>query len=277
MPSIKTMASVLILAAAIAACEAAEQSVAPRLDPQLIVNGEPTGSNLYSAVGALYYDFSGNGRIEGDELICTGSLISSTVFLTAAHCVEFLPEGSQLYVSFDDTAFPRVSGVIAATGYAYDPQYGHDSGDYHDIAVVFLNAKDTRGITPLNLPEAGALDELSAKGELSKTLFVNVGYGYNATYKGMPRFSFDGVRKYSYSEFMGLTRAHLGLLMQTSATGEGGDCYGDSGGPKFIEGDDTTIYAIVITGDMNCRATSWDYRLDTEEARAFLGQYVTLP
>jgi hypothetical protein len=67
------------------------------------------------------------------------------------------------------------------------------------------------------------------------------------------------------------------LLMQNSATGEGGDCYGDSGGPKFIKGDNSTIYAIVITGDVYCRATTWDYRVDTPNARAFLGQFVTLP
>jgi len=26
-----------------------------------------------------------------------------------------------------------------------------------------------------------------------------------------------------------------------------------------------------------CRATSWDYRLDTQSARDFLGQFVALP
>ena len=277
MPFIKKTASVLMLVAAAAACDNT-QPLAPEADqPQAIVNGEPTGSNLYSSVGALYADLNSDGKITGDELICTGSLISSTVFLTAAHCVEFMPAGSQLYVSFDDTPFPKLSGVIAATGYAYDPGYAHDSGDYHDLAVVFLNAKDTRGMTIYSLPTLNELDQLAAKGGLTNTMFVNVGYGYDATQKGQPGFSWDGVRKYSLSEFMGLTSAHLGLLMNNSATGEGGDCYGDSGGPKFIEGDHTTIYAIVVTGDVYCRATSWDNRLDTESARAFLGQYVTLP
>jgi hypothetical protein len=106
---------------------------------------------------------------------------------------------------------------------------------------------------------------------------VNVGYGVSATRTGVPGFGFDGKRSYSLSEFMGLQPTWLGLLMNTSATGEGGDCYGDSGGPKFIQGDATTIYATVTTGDMNCRATTWDWRLDTPEARGFLGQYVRLP
>ena len=270
-------AGLLMLAAAISACDTPDQATAPQLTPQFIVNGEPTGSRLYENVGALYYDFNRNGRVDGDDLVCTGSLISSTVFLTAAHCVEFLPAGSQLYVSFDDEAFPRPSNPIASTGYAWDPGYAHDSGDYHDIAVVLLPANSTRGLTPVKLPTAGKLDALAAQGALAKTLFVNVGYGYDASAAGPMAFTFDGVRKWSKSEFMGLTQAHLGLLMNSNATGEGGDCYGDSGGPKFIDGDRSTIYAIVITGDVPCRATTWDYRLDTPAARAFLGNYVTLP
>jgi len=37
------------------------------------------------------------------------------------------------------------------------------------------------------------------------------------------------------------------------------------------------VAAITITGDAMCRATNVDYRLDTASARAFLGQYVSLP
>jgi hypothetical protein len=32
-----------------------------------------------------------------------------------------------------------------------------------------------------------------------------------------------------------------------------------------------------VTGDTVCRATDKTYRLDTASARAFLGNYVTLP
>lgn len=277
MPSMKIAASICLLVA-LGACESAQPPLAPQFEsPQFIVNGEPTGSERYSSVGALYFDFNGSSRIEGDELICTGSLISPTVFLTAAHCVEFLPARAQVYVSFDDTAFPGPSGLIRATGFAFDPGYGRDSGDYRDIAVVLLPANSTRGMTPLQLPKAGALDALAARGALSKTLFLNVGYGFDASSTGIPSFTFDGVRKFSYSEFMGLTQTRLGLLMQTNATGEGGDCYGDSGGPKLIKGEETVVYAIVVTGDVWCRATSWDYRTDTPNARAFLGEFVKLP
>jgi hypothetical protein len=37
------------------------------------------------------------------------------------------------------------------------------------------------------------------------------------------------------------------------------------------------IAGITVTGDALCKSTNVIYRLDTESARAFLGQYVTLP
>ena len=76
---------------------------------------------------------------------------------------------------------------------------------------------------------------------------------------------------------MGLQPTWLGLLMNNSATGLGGDCYGDSGGPKLLKSNPTIVLATVTTGDYNCRATTWDWRTDTPEARGFLGKYVPLP
>ncbi len=60
------------------------------------------------------------------------------------------------------------------------------------------------------------------------------------------------------------------------ALGDGGTCYGDSGGPNFL-GSTTVLAATTITGDAVCRATNVIYRLDTPAARTFLARYVTLP
>jgi hypothetical protein len=243
-----------------------------------IQGGSPTGS-AYASVGALLFDYDRNGRIDGDDEWCTGSLVAPDVFLTAAHCVvtPYTPAGSQFHVSFAPDLYAKSMRSIAATHYVWDPAYGHDQANLHDLALVFLPAGSTRGMTPLRLPRAGALDAMAAQGALSKAMFVNVGYGVSANRVGVPAYGFDGVRKSSKSEFMGLQPTWLGLLMNAAATGEGGDCYGDSGGPKFLDGDATTVYATVTTGDYVCRATTWDWRLDTPDARGFLGQYLTLP
>jgi secreted trypsin-like serine protease len=244
--------------------------------PNAIYGGDPTGASQFASVGALLYDFDGNGVINGDDEDCTGSLISPTVFLTAAHCVEFFPASAQLYVSFAPDLYAGSIKVIAASGFTYDPGYGHDNADLHDMAVIFLPAKATKGMATYNLPTAGYLDALAAKGALSKATFYNVGYGTANTATGVPGYPYDGIRKESVAQFSALEPDWLQLLMNTSATGTGGDCYGDSGGPKFLTSDPTTIVATVTTGDAVCRATTKDYRLDTPTARAFLGQFVAL-
>ncbi|MFZ0534343.1 MAG: hypothetical protein WAM09_14295 [Anaerolineales bacterium] len=61
------------------------------------------------------------------------------------------------------------------------------------------------------------------------------------------------------------------------ATGNGGTCYGDSGGPHFIhiDGLETNIVAsITVTGDAQCKASDKTYRIDTESALSFLAEYL---
>jgi hypothetical protein len=270
-----------LAAAAVVGCSdypTTEPMLTPDAAPHRIVNGTPTG-NSFGSVGALMFDYYGNG-LSGDDEVCTGSLISPTVFLTAAHCVadvSFTPPGSQFYVSFAPDLYSKSAKFIKATGYTYDPQYGHDQANLHDLAVIFLPASATKGMQIYRLPTRGELDALAAKGALASAIFINVGYGTSASRIGIPSFGYDGQRSMSESEFMGLQPYWLGLLMNTSATGLGGDCYGDSGGPKFLKTHPGVVYATVTTGDYNCRATTWDYRTDTDDARAFLGQFVALP
>jgi len=76
-----------------------------------------------------------------------------------------------------------------------------------------------------------------------------------------------------------LNRAWLRISMNP-ARRDGGTCYGDSGGPNFLgagAGETNIVADTAMTGDSMCRATNVDYRMDTASARAFLGQYVTLP
>jgi hypothetical protein len=82
---------------------------------------------------------------------------------------------------------------------------------------------------------------------------------------------------FSFSSFNALSPAFL-RLSQNPATGDGGTCFGDSGGPNFMMVDGRRILAaITITGDAVCRATNVTYRLDIPSARDFLAPHVTLP
>lgn len=271
-----TLTAAALLALGATACTEPPSAISA-VGPSFIISGEPTGDNRFTNVGALLFDFDDNGVITGDDALCSGSLVSPTVFLTAAHCVEFFEPGAQLYVSFNADLFDHPLKVIAAKEFHFDPLFGHDNGDLHDLGVVILPAGKTKGIQPLELPRRGLLDNLAAQGGLNGQIFVNVGYGVDATQRGVPGFTFDGVRKTSNSLFQALEPAWLWLSMNQNRTGEGGDCFGDSGSPKFFEGNTNLIVATVTTGDRFCRATSRDYRLDTEAARTFLGQFVALP
>jgi hypothetical protein len=274
---VRSAATLGLFAIFAVACTDPPTALAPKT-PSFIVNGQPTG-NAFPSVGALLFDYDRNGIINGDDEFCTGTLISPTVFLSAGHCIvtPWTTASSQWYVSFAPDLYAKSIKVIKATGAVVDPLYGHDQANLHDLSVVFLPAGSTKGMTPLDLPTAGYLDQLKAAGQIDSEIFLNVGYGTSATQTGIPGFPFDGVRKVSESEFMGLQPTWLGLLMNNSATGLGGDCYGDSGGPKLLKSNPTIVLATVTTGDYNCRATSWDWRTDTPEARGFLGKYVRLP
>ena len=227
-----------------------------------ITNGTLDG-NAHPNVGGLV---SPTQYSDGTWLYCSGTLISPTVFLTAAHCAE---DGERVGVTFD-TDYVEGDKVYFGT-FEADPAYNQAQSDTHDIAVVVFD-KAIRKIAPATLPTEGSLSSL----EGSQT-FVPVGYGaYEVTSgPGGHSFLYNDVRMKTVGTLNSINATWLRISMNES-TGDGGTCYGDSGGPNFL-GDSNVIASITITGDAVCRATNVTYRLDTESARTFLSQYVTLP
>jgi hypothetical protein len=227
-----------------------------------ITNGTPDGQR-HPNVGGLV---SETQYPDGTWLYCSGTLISPTVFLTAAHCGD---DGTRVGVTFD-TAYEDGDKVYYGT-FEADPLYSHAQSDPHDIAVVVFD-KPVRGITPATLPTAGSLSNLSGT-----QTFTSVGYGaYEVTNEpGGHQYLYNDVRMTAMGTLNATNPSWLRVSMNPS-TGNGGTCYGDSGGPNFL-GTSNIIAAITITGDAVCRSTNVDYRLDTESARTFLAQYVDLP
>ncbi len=227
-----------------------------------ITNGQPD-DNAHPNVGGLV---SPTQYPDGTWLYCSGTLISETVFLTAAHCGE---DGERVAVTFD-TAYQAGDSVYYGTFHA-DDSYPGPASDSHDIAVVVLDAP-IPGITPAELPTANSLSRLPRD-----QTFTSVGYGaYEVTNgPGGHQFLYDDVRMNATGTLNATNKTWLRISMNPS-TGNGGTCYGDSGGPNFL-GTSQIVAAITITGDAVCRATNVVYRLDTESAREFLGQYVDLP
>jgi hypothetical protein len=257
---------------------------------QAITNGFPDTANTFSNVGTVLALGTDGQAFQ----LCSGTLISPTVFLTVAHCAlyfnDFLaPEGFTLYMSFGNPipilALTDVNTLIPVTQIIPNPMYvqandthpfnPHHGSDPGDLAVIILPLRVTQGITPAVLPTLGLLDELAAKNALHGVSFTTVGYGSEDRFGNrsnpMPRM-------FAFSAFRALTPGFLQLSINPTLN-NGGACFGDSGGPDFLPVDGKLILMSInsVGGDHVCRATSGNYRLDTATARDFLRNFVTLP
>ena len=237
--------------------------------------GQPDGTR-HPNVGAVI-------RLRSDgqyRILCSGSLIAPRVFLTASHCTRFLEDQgiSDVWVTFDPTftqSSPRIHGTMHS-----NPNFSQRQSDPGDIAVITLDQAVTN-VAPVQLPPAGLLDDMKDEGTLNGTLFTSVGYGVQEPHPGPGGITnpFPMERWFSVGEFNALNKAFM-RISQTQATGDGGTCSGDSGGPQFLgagANETNTQVSITITGDVFCFATNVVYRVDTPQARAFLDDFVTLP
>jgi hypothetical protein len=134
-----------------------------------ITNGQPDG-NRHPNVGGLFNDTQYS---DGTWLYCSGTLISPTVFLTAAHCGD---DGTRVRVTFDP-AYEGGDKTYAGTFHA-DPSYPGTSADSHGIAVVVFD-NPIKGIKPAALPGADSLSALSGNQK-----FTSVGYGAHEVANG---------------------------------------------------------------------------------------------
>ena len=226
-----------------------------------ITFGSPDGSGHPNTGGLV----ASKAYSDGTWIYCSGTLVSPTVFVTAAHCAE----GDRVRVTFS-SAYKAGDKVYKGTWHA-DPGYNQVQSDPHDLAVVVLDQAITT-IAPAKLPKAGSLSNLAGSQR-----FTSVGYGaYEVTNEpGGHRYLYDDVRGVATGTLNSINPAWLRISMNPS-TGNGGTCYGDSGGPNFL-GTSNILAATTITGDAVCRSTNVTYRLDTVAARSFLSKYVKLP
>jgi hypothetical protein len=244
-----------------------------------ITYGYVDSNNTYSNVGAFIVK-SPTGEIYP---LCSGTLITSNVFLTASHCTQYFtstlaPQGYTAYVSFDKSIpFGDLTStktkLLAVKYVVTNPNYNQSQSDSGDIGVLILQS-NVKGITPATLPTCGLLDQLAAQNGLKTAVFTASGYGLQnrVVGHGVPYFQDANPipRMYSFSTFNALNGGYI-RLSQNPATGNGGTCFGDSGGPNFLTVNGQQILvAITTTGDSVCQSTNVDYRLDTPSAQGFL-------
>lgn len=231
----------------------------------ITTNGVPDG-DTHPNVGGIMVPL--RAPATGYGLVCSGTLVSPTIFVTASHCTAFLAADPRPdFVTFDSTDVqPEPDSLIPATPKTNPAFRG---GFKADVSVMEL-ATPVTDIAPAQLPdEVGELEEL---GFTQATKLTVVGYGTQEKTKGKPDFPFLGDRWYAIGSFNALTPEAL-KMSQNQAHGDGGACYGDSGGPTFLgtaPDDGDMVLAVTSTGDIPCYSTNVSARTDTPSARAFL-------
>jgi secreted trypsin-like serine protease len=240
-----------------------------------VTYGEPDGDG-HPHVGLLVFDVDVEPAWR-----CSGTLLSPTVMLTAGHCT-FGTSGGRVW--FDAEVDPEVTGYPFPGGTGVEfaeihthPDYDDDAFFMHDVGVVILSESvvvDDYG----ELADVGFLDDLSRSRQRQQERFTVVGYGLQSI---VPEFQADLER---YQGTVGLVDVEgtAGIpagtaVMFTNNPGQrytGGTCFGDSGGPVFVENTDVVVAVTSFGLNANCVGVGGGYRVDTVDDQAFVNQFL---
>jgi len=172
----------------------------PMTPASAITHGQPDGERHPNVGGLLH----AKQYSDGTWIDCSGTLISPTVFLTAAHCGR---TGKSVSVTFASNY--QAGDTTYAGTFKRDRLYNQRSNDPHDIAVVLLD-EAVRGIAPARLPRAHAFDKLA-----KDSVFVPVGYGaYEVTNQpGGHRYLYKDERRVTAGTLNTVNKSWLRISM----------------------------------------------------------------
>ncbi len=216
--------------------------------------------------------------------------------------------GNDVWVNFDETptfdGFPPSSNYIPdknqqryedrvewfnthpawhrGTAYPH-PEFDPAAFVLHDAGVVVLDqpvAMDEYG----ELPNEGALDAFLKNGK-NDQLFTPVGYGLNQSGPASAGRNEGGDARFKATVKLISLKGTFGIPDGTSAVfsngngqpHEGGTCFGDSGGPIFVQGTREIVAVTSFEANVNCAGTGGGYRLDQTDDLDFLATFGVTP
>jgi hypothetical protein len=240
-----------------------------------ITFGQPDTENRFSNVGAIVVT---EGLPGAPYVVASGVLIHPRVFLTAGHITaegeSLLEQGVPLFdisrISFGTDALDPSTWVEAVATMTH-PDYR--SPGFSDYGVIIL--KEPVNLPCATLPYEGLLDDLRDSGLLvnqgTPQRFISVGYGRTLEFPPPEEVAIDGLRRYSFPEYVGLDKDEL-LMNQNFAAGNSGAASGDSGGPVFWPAPNGELIVVAIhrAADAQRVAILFGSRTDIPQALDFV-------
>jgi hypothetical protein len=224
---------------------------------QAIIGGAPDGAR-HPYVGLLVTP----------EGFCSGSLISSTIFVTAGHCGS---EGEQVGITVAEhptSSTQLVAGTFhQLPGFCNACEPGLPGFAVPDLAVVTLDS-------PITVGRYASLPTVNQSATLLKQSVTDVGYGVNGFSHGggPPVEIFNEARYFASLTLIPAQDTISDTYLKLSAnTKSGAICFGDSGGP-VLAGD--TILGVNSIVNGMCTASAYAYRVDTAASLAFIQQFL---
>lgn len=243
-----------------------------------VTSGRPDGQ-AHPYVGLLVFDDAA-----GPAWRCTGSLISPTVILTAAHCTAgavaarawFQPDVTYAQVPFPLFPFGGPgSGAIEGIPHVY-PEYASPFGDV-GIVVLGQPVPSSQVGRFAQLPTAGKVETLPNKTALD---YVGFGVQYQVQEPGVKpfdRWTGPRIRNYAPGQLIpGNFKGSDNLVKVTlnPGGGKGGLCFGDSGGPVLLGGTDIVLAVNSFVTNANCSGVGYGTRVDIQARLGWIGSFL---
>ena len=276
-----------------------------------ITYGEPDAGEHPYVGFMIFYDPAAAGWFS-----CSGTLLDADTFLTAGHCTFGIGTnfadagtsgGTDVWVTFDDsevlagwplrseigTVYPTVEafnaarrawleshGFIQGTAFPH-PEYDNFSGfpTNFDVGVVELNT--AAPVTTFGeLADLGTVEALAGVAKSRNDALVEtVGYGIQSV---QPNPMDIETRYKSTSRIVGVhgnisEGGNVHTLNNPSAIGgRGGSCFGDSGGPLFVNNTNQVLAVVSFGFSPTCHGADYSWRVDTQDSYDFILPFLTM-